>query len=192
LPCDLCFGAQGKGVHVKLRITLIADFFRRYRLCVTAPDGTKRCKRFRLHPIEHGMFDSTIRWAKHFPFQVPGTYRARWRHAGVALGPPVDFAEGPSIRVKPAEVRAGGQVRVFGLAGGCAKGNQVTLMSEAFPEENEFAGVPAVFATVNSKDSYSTRVSIPAVRASGRYTISARCGGGNFGVTRALTVVPAG
>jgi hypothetical protein len=189
---DLCYAARGKGVHVRLRITLIADFFRRYRLCVTAPDGTRRCKRFRLHRIEHGMFDSTIRWARHFPFRGPGSYRARWRHAGVALGPVVDFAEGPSIRVKPARVRAGARVRVFGLAGGCAEGNQVTLMSEAFPDGQEFAGVPAVFAPVGGNDSYSTRVTIPAQRTPGRYTISARCGGGNFGVTRALTVLPAG
>jgi hypothetical protein len=187
---DLCYGARGKGATVRLQITLIAHFFDRYRLCVTAPGGTPRCRRFRVHPAAGGTFASTVRWSAHFPFEGPGTYRARWRSGGHALGPAVSFLEGPSIDVRPARVRAGRRVRVFGLAGGCPQGDQVTLLSEAFPGTHEFAGVPAVFAKVDALDSYSVRVRIPAGRAPGRYAIGARCGGGNFGVSRALTVLP--
>ena len=188
---DLCYGAHGKGATVRLRITLAARFFSRYRLCVTAPGGARDCRRFQVHPAAHGLFESSVRWASHFPFRGPGTYRARWRSGGAALGPPVSFAEGPSIDVRPKRVRAGRLVRVFGLAGGCPEGDDVTLLSGAFPAAHEFAGVPAVAARVDGQDSYSVRVRIPAGRAPGRYTIGARCGGGNFGVSRALTVLPA-
>ena len=186
---DLCYGARGKGATVRLRITLAAHFFTRYRLCVTAPDHTRACHGFRVRRIPHGLFESTVHWSARFPSAGPGTYRARWRSGGNALGPPVSFAEGPSIHVSPARVRAGGRVRVSGLAGGCPQGDEVTLLSRAFPPVHEFAGVPAVAATVGAHDSYAVGVRIPANRAPGRYTIGARCGGGNFGVSRTLTVL---
>ena len=186
---DLCFGARGQGTVTKLRITLMAHFFTRYRLCVTAPGGARDCRRFRVHRAAHGLYDSTVRWASHFPSHGPGTYRARWRSGGASLGPAVRFAVGPSIRTRPRRVRAGRSVRVFGLAGGCPRGDTVTLLSRAFPAGHEFAGVPAVSAQVNARDGYSVRVRIPASRAPGRYSIGARCGGGNFGVTGHLTVL---
>jgi hypothetical protein len=185
---DLCYGAFDMGAKVNLRITLMAGYFKRYRLCVTAPDGTRRCHGFRMHRIEHGMYDSTIRWSRHFPNRGAGTYHARWSYAGGNLGPRISFAAGPTIRTRPSRVSAGGRIRVFGLAGGCRQGNQVTLMSEAFPDDNEFAGVPAIFATVDAHDSYSVSTPVPATTPPGRYVISARCGGGNFGVQGAITV----
>jgi hypothetical protein len=187
---DLCFGAFGHGAKVQLRLTLIARFFTRYQLCVTAPDGTRECRRFRLQRVAHGLYDSRVRWARRFPVLGPGTYHARWRHAGRAIGPRVAFAEGPSIHVRPHAARAGSRVRVYGLAGGCPAGDQVTLLSRAFPHTHDFAGVPAVFATVDADDSYSVRVRIPAGRAPGRYAIGARCGGGNFGVQGSVRVLP--
>jgi hypothetical protein len=186
---DYCTGVLGKGATVRLRITLIAHLFDDYRLCVTPPRGSRTCHGFRVHKIKHGLYESTVRWAKHFPSAGPGTYRARWRLGSAALGPALRFKEGPSIRVSHARVHAGGRVRVFGLAGGCPRGDEVTLLSKAFPPAQEFAGVPAVSATVDAHDSYSVRVRIPSTRKPGRYAISARCGGGNFGVSRRLTVL---
>lgn len=186
---DVCYGAFGKGANVKLRLSLFAGYFTRYRLCVKAPGGKTDCRRFSLHRIQHGMYQSTVAWSKHFPFRGPGTYRASWSSSSGRFRPSIAFKEGPSINVRPGSVRAGHLVRVFGLAGSCGKGAQVTLISEAFPNDHEFAGVPAVFATVDGQDSYSTLVRIPAGRSPGRYTISGRCGGGNFGVTRRLTVL---
>ena len=186
---DVCYGAFDKGAKVRLRITLMAGYFTRYRLCVRAPSGNRTCHRFRLHRIEHGMYDSQVRWARHFPTGAPGTYRARWSYgAGVNLGPPIRFAAGPSIKTKPKRVAAGQRVRVYGLAGGCPQGDEVTLMSEAFPKDHEFAGIPAVFAKVDRHDSYSVRVRIPVATAAGHYRIGARCGGGNFGVRGSLEV----
>jgi hypothetical protein len=186
---DLCYRAQDKGAATKLRITLMAHYFTRYRLCVTAPGGVRDCRRFRVHRAAHGLYDSTVRWASHFPARGPGRYRASWRSGGAALGPSVRFAVGPSIEVRPKRVRAGRVVRVFGLAGGCPKGEEVALLSHAFPDAEEFAGVPAVFAEVDAHDGYSVRVRIPAGRTPARYSIGARCGGGSFGVERTLTVL---
>jgi hypothetical protein len=177
---------------VKLRITLAARYFGRYRLCVTAPTGERDCRRFRIRRGSGGLFGSSVLWAKHFPGRGPGTYHARWRSGGAALGPRVSFAEGPTIRTSPDRVAAGNEVRVFGLAGGCPEGDQVTLISPAFPDAQEFAGVPAVDAVVDAHDRYSVRVQIPSERTPGRYTIGARCGGGNLGVTGSLMVLPPG
>jgi hypothetical protein len=186
---DLCYRAKDTGAATKLRITLAAHYFTRYRLCVTPPAGARTCKRFRVRRTSHGLYDSTVRWAKQFPDAGPGTYHASWRSGGSALGPSVSFKAGPSIDVNPKRVRAGRVVRVSGLAGGCPAGDEVTLLSHAFPDAKQFAGVPAIFATVDAHDSYSVRVRIPAGRAPARYAIGARCGGGNFGVERMLTVL---
>jgi hypothetical protein len=188
---DLCYRAKDTGAATKLRITLAAHVFTRYRLCVTPPGHAGTCKSFRVRKTSHGLYDSTVRWSKHFPSAGPGTYKASWRQGGFALGPSVKFKAGPSIEVKPKRVQAGRVVRVFGLAGGCPKGDEVTLLSHAFPEAHQFAGVPAVAATVDAHDSYSVRVRIPAGRVPARYSIGARCGGGSFGVERMLTVLAA-
>jgi hypothetical protein len=103
--------------------------------------------------------------------------------AGTAL------ASGPSIHVRPHRVHAGDRVHVFGSAGGCPQGDRVTLLSRAFRHRHEFAGVPAVFATVRADGSYSVRPRIPARRAPRRYTISGRCGGGNLGVQNSVRVL---
>jgi hypothetical protein len=159
---------------------------------VTAASGERACRRFKVHRLKSGLYESTVRWAKHFPFRGPGAYHATWRSGGQALGPRIGFAVGPSIRVSPRRVEAGREVRVFGLAGGCPRGDTVTLISPVFPDVQEFAGVNAISAVVDAHDSYSVRVTIPGERAPGKYSIGARCGGGSFGVTRSLMVLPPG
>jgi hypothetical protein len=95
----------------------------------------------------------------------------------------------PTINVNPSVVFAGNKVRVFGRAGGCPTGDQVTLISGAFSHAEDFAGQPAIHTKVRSGDRYSVITRIPAGRAPGRYAITARCGGGNFGVTAHLRVL---
>ena len=80
-------------------------------------------------------------------------------------------------------------VTLLGSAGGCTPGNTVTLISRAFPATHEFAGVPAVFAKVRPSGNYSKRVRIPKGKTPKRYRISARCGGGNLGVSRRVRVL---
>lgn len=104
--------------------------------------------------------------------------------AGVVL------AAGPTINVDPHRVHRGDVVRVFGVVPGCQRGDRVTLLSRAFSHRHEFAGVPAIFATVRRGHHYSRRTTIPATRQARRYAVRGRCGGGNLGVTAHLRVLP--
>jgi hypothetical protein len=93
-----------------------------------------------------------------------------------------------AIVVTPSTVRPGGKVVVSGVAGGCPAGDSVTLLSHAFSPAHEFAGVPAVYAQVGSAGRFSTTTTIPGTVAAGRYGVTARCGGGNLGVSATITV----
>ena len=101
-------------------------------------------------------------------------------------------AAAPSIKVSPNRAYRGEVVRVFGsVAGGCAAGDQVTLVSRAFAPRHEFAGVSAIFARARSNGSFSKRTRLPRRRKPGRYSISGRCGGGNLGVVARLRILVA-
>jgi hypothetical protein len=90
---DVCLGATGSGSGVRLQITLAAHYFDRYQLCVRAPGGRRTCHRFRVQRAGGGTYASTVRWARRFPDRGPGTYRARWRSGGRALGPAISFRQ---------------------------------------------------------------------------------------------------
>jgi hypothetical protein len=98
------------------------------------------------------------------------------------------LAAGTSISVTPHSVQAGQRVVVSGSAGDCPKGDRVTLLSKAFSHRHDFAGVPAVFARVKNGGRFGHSVRIPAGIVAGRYSISARCGGGNLGATAHVRV----
>jgi hypothetical protein len=87
---DLCYGAMANP-PVRLNITLMAEYFKRYRICVTGPDGERDCKRFRIRQVNNGLWVGKVRWARHFPNRGRGTYKVRWFGLGEALGPPVTF-----------------------------------------------------------------------------------------------------
>jgi hypothetical protein len=93
-----------------------------------------------------------------------------------------------SLLVTPTKVRRGHTVLVHGLAQGCTSGDRVTVISHAFSAAHSFAGVPAVFAQVGSAGRFSTTARIPLARKTGSYVLTARCGGGNLGVSAHLTV----
>lgn len=185
---DVCYGAFGAGHATKLKLTLAARYFNRYTVCVRAANGTRNCRQFGIFSIGNGLFGSTVTWAAHFPAHGPGLYRATYRYGGASVSPSLTFAVGPSIRATPSSVAAGQSVQVSGLAGGCPAGSRVTLISRAFSHAHDFAGVSAVFATVHGDDSYAVSTRIPAARHAGSYSITARCGGGSFGVTARLRV----
>lgn len=98
-------------------------------------------------------------------------------------------APGPKLGVNPSRVRAGSRVKVSGnVAGGCARGDTVALLSRAFTNTYSFAGVPAIYATIGGGGAFSVKTTIPASRKAGNYTITGRCGGGNLGVRAHLRV----
>jgi hypothetical protein len=186
LTGDFCYGIRRQGDDAILRIDSDVNFGR-YKLCVTAPDGSRKCEGFRLRRGPQGFFSSRVRWSTHYPDKGAGVYKVRWRKDGRALGPRLSFRR-PTLRVSPRRVRRGGFVRVHGGVFGCQ--GPVTLISAAFSRRNQFAGVPAISAPVRAHGAYSVRTRIPAARRPGVYTISGRCGGGNLGVQARLRVLP--
>jgi hypothetical protein len=104
-------------------------------------------------------------------------------------------ASAATLTVSPSSVAPGGQVTVSGdvLANGqpgCTVPGDVTLISDAFVGLGGFAGVPATTTPADAAGSFSTTVMLSSSVAAGTYDISARCGGGDLGVTATLTVVP--
>ena len=76
---DICQSTtKVNGVRM-LKVRLAAEFFTRYRLCVTPPQGPRTCKGFRVHEVAGGIFASSVRWAAQFPDGGPGAYKVTWR-----------------------------------------------------------------------------------------------------------------
>jgi hypothetical protein len=186
LSRPFCYGIRRQGADAILRLDSDVNLGR-YNLCVTAPDGSRACKRFHTRRGTGGLFRSRVRWSDHYPDKGAGVYRVRWRKDGRALGPRLSFRR-PTLLVSPRRVRRGGFVRVHGGVFGCQ--GPVTLISNAFSRRHQFAGVPAISAPVRAHGAYSVRTRIPAARRPGVYTISGRCGGGNLGVQARLRVLP--
>ena len=95
---------------------------------------------------------------------------------------------GPSLTLKPSAVERGDVVVVTGSAGDCPVGDGVTILSRAFVHRHDFAGVPAVYARVDPGGLFRVATRIPRTKAAARYTVTARCGGGNLGVVKHLRV----
>jgi hypothetical protein len=93
-----------------------------------------------------------------------------------------------ALTVTPGAVRRGGTVVVSGVAGGCTAGDQVTISSRAFAATHTFAGIPALYAQVGSAGRFTAKARIPAARLPGTYVLTARCGGGNLGISAHLVV----
>ena len=90
----------------------------------------------------------------------------------------------PRLSVHPASVASGGTVTVSGT--GCRAGDLVYLISPPFVGH---AFVPHSVATrAHSNGSFSRSVHIRTSIRAGRYLITARCGGGNIGVSARLRV----
>jgi hypothetical protein len=98
-------------------------------------------------------------------------------------------AAAPSLTLTPSSVRRGHIVVIKGtVGGGCAVGNTVTIISRAFVHTHDFAGLPAVFAKVKYGGHFRVRTRIPTTKRPRRYNVTARCGGGNLGLLKHLTV----
>jgi hypothetical protein len=93
----------------------------------------------------------------------------------------------PSLHVQPSVVAPGGRVHVFGNAGGCRRGNTVFALSPAFAGRS-FAGLGAITTRVRPLGAFSATGHLRRNAVRGRYTVTARCGGGNLGVTTHLRV----
>jgi hypothetical protein len=90
----------------------------------------------------------------------------------------------PRLTVQPKSVARGGVVTVSGT--GCRAGDLVYLISPPFVG-NAFVA-HSVGTRARSNGSFSRRVHIRTSIRAGRYLITARCGGGNLGVSARLRV----
>ena len=115
-----------------------------------------------------------------------------WISAGSAAAAPA------SLQVSPSSVGAGGSVHVSGT---CEANTGGFAISHAFLHDatHDFAGVGAASFSTDATGAFSVDAQIRASTAPGTYTVSGRCGGGNFGSATLVvtsggvpTAVPAG
>ena len=90
--------------------------------------------------------------------------------------------------MNPSRVRAGSRVKGSGnVAGGCARGDTVALLSRAFTNTYCLLGSPRSTRPSEAAEGFGEN-DHPASRKAGNYTITGRCGGGNLGVRAHLRV----
>jgi hypothetical protein len=108
----------------------------------------------------------------------------------LAVFAPAALAATQSLKVTPGKVAPGKTVTVSGSVGtGCQtgkNGDAVTIISKAFKGvagSKNFAGVPSVSASLASSTtgSFSIKVKLAKKVKTGKYSVTGRCGGGNFG-----------
>lgn len=87
---DVCQSTKRENGVRKLRITLAAKYFNRYRLCVKAPDDSTTCKGFRIEK-SGDVYGDVVRWRKHFPDAGEGAYTVTWRSGGSRVGARLGF-----------------------------------------------------------------------------------------------------
>jgi hypothetical protein len=79
---DVCASTRKEEGIRTLSISLAANYFDRYTLCVTAPDASRECKAFQIEKQPNGVFGDSVRWRPHFPDKGGGPYIVRWRADG--------------------------------------------------------------------------------------------------------------
>ena len=87
---DICQSTTKVNGIRRLRITLFAKYFDRYRLCVRAPDGSRACHGFEIRP-QGSNFGSSVRWGLNFPHKGPGAYVVTWWTGGNQVGRTLGF-----------------------------------------------------------------------------------------------------
>ena len=95
------------------------------------------------------------------------------------------------VSVTPKKAAQGQTVTVSGSVGhGCQighKGDAATIISKAFKgaTKHKFAGQPSVSASLakSKKGKFSVKVTLSSNVKPAKYTVTGRCGGGNFGTT---------
>jgi hypothetical protein len=91
---DVCVGVINRSGALYLELTTAAHYFERYRLCVRPPGGGAagllRCGSFPVFRRASG-WGSSVKYARQYPFEGPGTYSVTWRLGTKPLGPTLRF-----------------------------------------------------------------------------------------------------
>jgi hypothetical protein len=109
--------------------------------------------------------------------------------AGLAVFAPSALAASHFIKVSPGKVAPGKTITISGSVGnGCGvghKGDSATLFSKGFKgaTKSNFAGIPSISVSLakSKNGSFSKKLTLSKKVKKGTYTVSGRCGGGNFG-----------
>jgi hypothetical protein len=117
--------------------------------------------------------------------------------AALMVTAPGALAASHFLKVSPGSAHPGDRITVSGSVGhGCQvghKGDQATVFSKAFKgaTKHNFAGQPSVAVNLSKSKNgaFSFKLTLSAGLKPGKYAISGRCGGGNFGSAK-LTVTP--
>ena len=106
------------------------------------------------------------------------------------LAAPVAAAPATSLQVSPTSEAAGGSVQVSGT---CEANTSGFALSHAFLHDasHDFAGVGAAPFQTDAAGGFAVTAEIPTSIAPGSYDVTARCGGGNLGLTATLIVTTA-
>jgi hypothetical protein len=91
-----------------------------------------------------------------------------------------------SLKVQPGKVRPGGAVHVFGKAGSCPAGSQLTANSFPFPESSSGAG--ALSGQMGAHHKFSIHGFVRGNVVAGSYPVTAQCNGVDLGVTAQVRV----
>jgi hypothetical protein len=112
---------------------------------------------------------------------------------GLAVFAPGALAASSShfLKVTPSKPAQGSTITISGSVGnGCQighKGDSATIISKAFKgaTKKSFAGVPAVSASLahSTNGTFSVKVKLSTTVNPAKYSVTGRCGGGNFGST---------
>lgn len=99
----------------------------------------------------------------------------------VLAAAPAWAAGGAALTVSPGSVSRGSTVTFTGA--GCLHGgrNIVTLISKLFPGR-AFGGAGAITTSADAHGHFTRKFATSMSTAPGRYTVTARCGGGNLGI----------
>ena len=105
--------------------------------------------------------------------------------AGLAVvGSALGSGAHPRLAVKPGHAAPGAAIRIVGNAGSCA--GPVTAISKAFP--GHAYGEGALTGRVGANGRFVIHGRLRRNARPARYAVSARCGGGNLGVTAHVRV----
>jgi hypothetical protein len=91
---DYCTNVFVSGGHYWLDIKTFS-FRGAYELCVRVPGAPFDCEPFTLRSKPHGIYEGRVDLFRHFGPALPhGSYAARWRSSGSAIGPTLHFHVG--------------------------------------------------------------------------------------------------
>lgn len=87
---DVCQGVFPEKGGLRAKVSTFS-FSGTYQLCVTNRAYGRQCKKFRVRKDDLGVFQGSVRLARHFRFREKGRYSIVWRLRGNRIGKKLSF-----------------------------------------------------------------------------------------------------